>query len=124
MHLILSIGIGGFIGSVLRYLLSRAVHSMFIASFPLGTLTVNVIGCLLIGLVFELSERGGVAQPVRVFLATGIVGGFTTFSAFSNETVAMLRDGQFVDAGAYVLLSVTLGLMATFLGIAIIRLLS
>ncbi len=122
MKLILAIGAGSFIGGSCRYLLAQYFQEKFYSTFPFGTLGVNIIGCFLIGLVFGLSERGNVNQEWRLILATGVLGGFTTFSAFSNETFGMLRDGQFLYAFAYILASVLLGLIATFLGYAILKL--
>ena|ERR1035437_6785911 len=122
MKLILAIGLGSFIGGISRYLLSQFVQSKFLSAFPFGTLAVNVIGCFLIGLVYSLSERGNVTMEWRLFLATGILGGFTTFSAFSNETMAMLRDTQYWHASLYVISSVVVGLIATFLGIVTVKL--
>ncbi len=121
MKILLYIGTGSFAGGVLRYLVSRFVQARFLTAFPAGTLAVNVIGCFLIGLVFGLSDRGGMSQEWRLFLATGLLGGFTTFSAFSNETVGMLHDGQLWQAGAYIAGSVFLGLAATFIGIIITK---
>jgi CrcB protein len=122
MKIVIVIGTGSFIGGVLRFLLSQFVQSKFLSAFPYGTLTVNITGCLLIGLVFGLADRGNITQEWRMFLATGLLGGFTTFSAFSNETIAMLRDGQFIYAATYVAASVVMGLAATFIGITIIKL--
>ncbi len=122
MKMILAIGLGSFIGGITRYLISLSIHQRILSSFPFGTLTVNILGCLLIGIVFGLADRGNMSQEWRLFLATGILGGFTTFSAFSNETVGMLRDGQFIHASAYIAASVLLGLIATFIGIMIIKL--
>jgi len=116
------IGAGSFIGGICRYLLSQFIQAKFLSAFPFGTLGVNILGCFLIGIVFGLSERGTVNQEWRLFLATGLLGGFTTFSAFSNETVAMLRDGQVGYAFAYIASSILLGVMATFTGIAILKL--
>ena len=121
MKIILAIGTGSFIGGVFRYLLSQFIQTKFLSTFPFGTLTVNIIGCLLIGLVFGLSDRGNMTQEWRLFLATGLIGGFTTFSAFSNETVSMLHDGQLWYASAYIFSSVIVGLIATFIGITIIK---
>ncbi|MFN3385951.1 MAG: fluoride efflux transporter CrcB [Candidatus Thermochlorobacter sp.] len=121
MKTLLSIGIGSFIGGALRYLVAQQVQKNVLSTFPFGTLSVNIVGCFLIGLVFALSDRGNLSQEWRLFLATGICGGFTTFSAFSNETIALLRDGQFLYAGLYVTSSITLGLAATFLGYAILK---
>ncbi len=124
MKILLAVGTGSFIGGVLRYLVSQLIQSKFLSSFPFGTMFVNIAGCFLIGIIFGLSERGNLSQEWRIFLATGILGGFTTFSAFSNEAVSMLRDGQFLFASAYVGASVFLGLIATFLGVLIIKVVS
>lgn len=121
MQILLMIGIGSFIGGALRYVLSQKIQQSVLSTFPFGTLSVNILGCFLIGLVFALSDRGALSQEWRLFLATGICGGFTTFSAFSNETLALLRDGQFLYAGLYVMLSVLLGVLATFLGYATLK---
>jgi len=122
MKILLAIGTGSFLGGVFRYLLSQFVQTRVLSTFPYGTMIVNIIGCFLIGLVFGFSERGNLTQEWRLFLATGLLGGFTTFSAFSNETVGMLRDGQFFYASTYIVSSVIIGLIATFLGITIIKL--
>src|SRR5438105_7416669 len=106
MKLILAIGLGSFIGGISRYILSQLMQNKFLSTFPFGTLGVNIIGCFLIGVVFALNERGNISMEWRLFLATGILGGFTTFSAFSNETVGMLRDGQYWYAFAYIATSV------------------
>ncbi len=121
MKLALLVGTGSFVGGSLRYLLSQFVQGKSSTAFPFGTLTVNLTGCLLIGFLFGLSERINIPQEWRLFIATGILGGFTTFSAFSNETVSLLRDGQFWTASVYVLSSVMLGLIATFTGIFITK---
>jgi CrcB protein len=122
MKLLLFIGTGSFIGGILRYLLSFFITSRSNSSFPFGTFAVNIIGCLLIGLVFAISEKISLAQEWRLFLATGILGGFTTFSAFSNESLTLLRDGQFLIAGLYISLSVFVGIAATLIGYALIKL--
>jgi fluoride exporter len=121
MRLVLLVGAGSFIGGIFRYLLSTLVHSRILTTYPLGTMTVNILGSFLIGLVFGLSERGNISMEWRLFLATGILGGFTTFSAFSNETVGLIREGQFWLAGSYVTGSVLLGLLATFSGILLVK---
>jgi CrcB protein len=121
MKIILAIGTGSFLGGVLRYLFSQSIQSRFLYAFPFGTLTVNIVGCFLIGIVFGISERGNMSHEWRLFLAVGLLGGFTTFSAFSNETVGLLRDGQFFYASAYILASVALTLVATFLGFSLIK---
>ena len=122
MRILLAIGAGSFIGGISRFLLSQFVQSKFSIVFPFGTMTVNILGCLLIGLVFGLSDKGNFSQEMRLFLATGILGGFTTFSAFTNETLALVNDGQFIYAGTYVAASVLLGLFATFAGLNFVKL--
>ena len=116
MKLILIVGIGSFLGGILRYVLSQWVQAKFLSTFPFGTLSVNLIGCLVIGLVYAFSERSLMSSDWKLFLATGICGGFTTFSAFSVETFSLLRNGQYGSAGGYILASVVLGVMFTFLG--------
>lgn len=123
MKIILAIGIGSFIGGILRYLLAVFVQNKFLTTFPLGTFTVNIIACFFIGVVFGLSERGNINSEWRIFLATGILGGFSTFSSFSNETVSLLRDGQLWYAFGYIAGSVIIGIAATFAGISVIKLL-
>jgi CrcB protein len=115
---LLLIGTGGFIGSIFRYLISGSVQaaSQSIA-FPYGTLAVNVIGCFLIGFLSELAESRSLFSPeTRAFLIVGILGGFTTFSAFGNETLNLLRDGERALAAINVIAQILLGLGAVWLG--------
>jgi CrcB protein len=121
MRVLLLIGTGSFIGGVLRYSLSQFIQTKFLSAFPFGTLGVNILGCFTIGLVFALSERTNMSPEVRLFLATGICGGFTTFSAFSNETFSLMRDGQFLYASAYITTSVLFGVLATFFGYSLLK---
>lgn len=121
MKILLMIGIGSFIGGVCRYLMSIFIQNKFLSTFPYGTFAVNVIGCFLIGLVYALSEKGNVSMEWRLFFATGVLGGFTTFSSFSNDTIGMMRDGQYLPAFTYVACSVIIGLVATFIGISITK---
>lgn len=123
LRTLLAIGAGSFLGGTLRYLISQYVQGRYRHTFPIGTLSVNILGCFLIGLILGLASRGGVSETWRLFLATGIMGGFTTYSAFSYETVQLLRDGHVWHAGFYVCLSILLGLVATFSGIGCIKLL-
>ena len=114
----LLVAVGGAIGSVLRYGLGRLLmHGAPVQAFPYGTLAVNLLGCLAIGLVAEflLLQRILAPQP-RLLLQTGILGGFTTFSAFGLETVLMLRREQWLTAAIYVSTSVFGGLLAVWLG--------
>jgi fluoride exporter len=122
MKILMTIGLGSFIGGVFRYLIAEFVQTRYLSNFPIGTLTVNIIGCFLIGIVFGLADKGNLSQEWRLFLATGLLGGFTTFSAFSIETIGMFRDGQFWNAAAYIIVSITLGLFVAFIGISIIKL--
>ncbi len=121
MKILLFIGTGSFIGGVLRYLLAQLIQAKTTDSFPWGTLAVNILGCFLIGIVFGLAHKGSIPNEWKLFLATGLLGGFTTFSAFSNETVIMLREGQYLFATGYVSGSVFIGLAATFAGYALIK---
>jgi len=121
MKTIVAIGLGSCIGGTCRYLVWQFVQNKFLSTFPYGTLLVNIIGCFLIGIVFALGERGNISIEWRFFLATGILGGFTTFSAFSNEAVGLLRNGQLLQAFIYILVSVFMGVLATFIGIYLIK---
>ncbi len=119
MRLILFIGLGSFIGGISRYLITLFIHSKGFNAFPYGTLAVNVVGCFLIGIIYGISGRSGLSNEWRLFLATGVLGGFTTFSAFSYETISLMRDGQSGAALLYILCSVILGLLATWGGIVV-----
>lgn len=121
MKIILAIGAGSFIGGIARYLISVFINNKTISSFPFGTLAVNILGCFLIGLVYSLSEKGSVNNELGLFIATGILGGFTTFSAFSLETATMLREGHFSNALIYTALSIILGFAATIFGFFLIK---
>ena len=125
MTRILLVGAGGFVGSVLRYALSSWVQQSARGSllpygtgslFPYGTLAVNVLGCFAIGILVQLAERSAIDAEVRLLLATGLLGGFTTFSAFGNETLDLLREDARSLAAANVLANVLLGLAAVHLG--------
>lgn len=118
---LVAIALGGAIGSVLRYLLGGAVQRAAHAGFPYGTLAVNVVGCLAIGLVVQHFMNLEPSPAVRGFLVVGLCGGFTTFSAFSNETIGLLYGGSYMRAISYVLLSVSLSLVATAAGFMIAR---
>ena len=113
MKLILFIGTGSFIGGVFRYLLSLLIQSKTASLFPLPTLIVNIIGCFFIGIVIGFFDKGQISNEWKLFFATGVLGGFTTFSAFSLETFVLFREGHVGYALLYVLASVFLGLLAT-----------
>jgi fluoride exporter len=119
---LLVIGTGGFLGSISRFLASRIVQNNFPSAFPFGTFFVNIAGCLLIGLIYGFSERSSLLTPGwKMFLTVGFCGGFTTFSTFANENLALLRDGSFFHFFLYTGLSVFLGIGATFFGVILTK---
>jgi CrcB protein len=110
--------LGGGLGAATRYWLSGWVHERLGSAFPYGTLTVNILGCFVIGLVMGSMEERFLSHPsLRVFLTIGILGGFTTFSSFSYETIAMIRDGEFAYASLNVLASVLCCISGTWIGL-------
>jgi CrcB protein len=119
---LLLVGTGGFLGSVSRFLASRLIQNNLPSAFPFGTFFVNITGCLLIGLIYGFSDRSSLLTPGwKMFLAAGFCGGFTTFSTFANENLALLRDGNFFHFAIYTSLSVFLGITATFFGVLITK---
>jgi CrcB protein len=122
MSAVLAVALGGAIGSVGRYLLARACMGWFGAGFPWGTLAVNALGGIAIGALAQLFEQRLTASAeLRAFLVTGILGGFTTFSAFSLEVVDLWRSGAALAALAYVLASVVLAVGGVVAGMALAR---
>ena len=116
------IGTGGLIGSIARYLTASYFTKVFPSAFPYGTFIVNVVGCLIIGIVFGLSERFSWLTPEwRFFLATGICGGFTTFSSFAYENIKLIQEGNFLVFAAYSIASFALGLLAVFIGLTLTK---
>ena len=116
------VGIGGFLGAISRYGVALWIGQKWGRSFPLGTLAVNISGCLLIGLFMPLlTERFLVNPQWRLFLTVGFLGAFTTFSTFEYETGALLRDGEWLFAGVNVVLSVMVGFVALKIGELIAR---
>jgi fluoride exporter len=122
MKTTLLIGLGSFIGGMGRYLIWKVIQTQFVTVFPYGTFTVNVVGCFLIGVVFGWSAKGNLDPTWQLFLTTGILGGFTTFSAFSIETINMLRSGNTGVAFGYVALSLLFGFAGTIAGFSITKL--
>jgi fluoride exporter len=112
------VGLGGFLGALGRYGLSGWVQRQFpLAGFPYGTLAVNLLGCLLIGMMASLMESRGLFSPeFRLFALIGVLGGFTTFSTLGYETFAMLRDAEYFRATANVTLHVAAGLTLVWVG--------
>ncbi len=121
---IMAIALGGAAGSVLRYLLGDAVQRAAAAGFPYGTLVVNIVGCLAIGILVQLFMNAEPLSPMRGLLIVGFCGGFTTFSSFSIETLELLNAGDYKRALLYVSLSVSLCLAATAAGLSLTRALS
>lgn len=118
MTQLLLVGIGGFVGSVLRYWVSGMVQGRFQpSSFPYGTLTVNVIGCFIIGVLYQLGETRAIfTAETRLLVFVGFLGGFTTFSTFGNETVNLMRLETFGIAAVNIAAHIILGLGAVWLG--------
>jgi fluoride exporter len=121
MKAVLLVAFGGALGSVARYKLSEyLLHQTSDWRFPAGTFTVNVIGCMLAGLLAGLAEQRDIlSADTRLLLFTGVLGGFTTFSAFGLETMFLLKRGDVLVASANVILSVVAGLSALWLGMAV-----
>jgi CrcB protein len=119
------VGLGGFVGSALRFLVGGWVHRALPGtSFPVGTFTVNLVGCLVIGLLGGLIDlRQALGPNGRLFLMIGLLGGFTTFSSFSYETFALAQDAEWLRAAANVGLQVVLGLGAAWAGYTAVRML-
>jgi len=114
---VLLIGTGGFIGSVARYFVSKLSTRVEWFAVPVGTLTVNVLGSLIIGFLIGISEKSPILTvELRMFLMVGLCGGFTTFSSFTGENLMLLRNGQILSLFLYTGLSVVLGFMAVYFG--------
>lgn len=114
---ILLVGSGGFIGSVARYFITRMSLFSGFLSLPLGTLVVNVTGSFVLGFLVGLADRTMLlSSEWRLFLMVGLCGGFTTFSTFAGENMALLHSGQYITMALYTGLSVFLGLIAVFMG--------
>jgi len=115
---IIFVALGGALGSVSRYLLGTWIQSVSKSiDFPFGTLTVNLIGCFVIGFLSQLAEARGVfTSETRALVFVGVLGGFTTFSSFGNDTINLLRDGEMFNALANVGANVILGLLLVWLG--------
>jgi CrcB protein len=122
---LLVVGLGGFVGAVLRYALSSFAQDRYGGGFPLGTLCVNVIGCFLAGALWTFfGDRELLAPNTRLFLGIGLLGSLTTFSAFGVETVGLARDGELPLALLSVAGNVVLGVAAVLLGHGAMRLAS
>jgi fluoride exporter len=116
--------LGGGLGAALRHGVNIAAARLLGTAFPYGTLAINVLGSLAMGLIAEyFALKVGLPQRWRLFLTTGVLGGFTTFSAFSLEAALLYERGQIAGAALYVVASVVLAIGALFAGLAIVRML-
>jgi len=115
-------GLGGFIGTCLRFLTGKLAHILTASAFPWGTFAVNVVGSFVIGIFFGLAEKTHVVSPsMNVFLITGFCGGFTTFSSFADDMFLLLQQKHWLYFGLYVGLSFLLGLLLVWLGRSLVK---
>ena len=122
MQTLLCVAAGGALGVSSRYLVGIASGRLFGLGFPWGTLIVNVLGCLIMGLLIEaMALRWTVSNDLRAFLTVGLLGGFTTFSAFSVDFALLFERDEYLSAGLYLFASVGLSIAALFAGLAIVR---
>ena len=120
---LLIVGFGGFIGTVFRFLISHHIQVSYVSVFPWSTFLINILGSLLIGVFFGLSEKGNLLSPEwRIFLTVGICGGFTTFSSFADDAFILLQNKEWLRFTVYPTLSFFLGLSAVFIGRTLIKL--
>jgi CrcB protein len=120
--MILLVGAGGAIGSVARFLSQQMIARYYPSSFPWGTLIVNIVGCFIIGIVYAFGEKGNLLSPeMRLLLATGFCGGFTTFSTFAYENISLMREGELLYTFLYIAASITVGFLAAYIGIFVVK---
>ncbi|MDD5878881.1 MAG: fluoride efflux transporter CrcB [Clostridiales bacterium] len=119
---IICVGCGGFLGAISRYIISIYTSKQFLFKIPLGTLIVNVLGGFLIGFIMELTIKNNFISPqLKLFLTTGIMGGLTTFSTFSYETIVLIKEGNILLAILNILLNLILSLLGVVLGNIVIK---
>lgn len=113
---------GSAAGGSLRYITSLMIQSKNTTQFPLGTFLINLIGCFIIGMIYAIASRNAsTGSDIKLLLATGFCGGFTTFSAFAFENLELFKSGQHLTALLYIILSVVLGILAVILGAYLIK---
>ncbi|MFO7863295.1 MAG: fluoride efflux transporter CrcB [Salinivirgaceae bacterium] len=119
---ILIIGLGGFLGTIARFLISKVIQEQTSSAFPWHTFAVNIIGSFIIGIIIAASFKNpGMNPTLKSFLAIGFCGGFTTFSTFALENQYLLATQQYITLALYILLSIITGILAVFLGMILIR---
>lgn len=118
----LFIGAGGFIGAISRFLVSKISFLKFNENLPLPTISVNVLGCFIIGIVATLYAKNQISSNLFHFIVVGFLGSFTTFSAFGLETVKLFNSGRFYSALINIFLSVVMGIFAAYIGFKVIKL--
>ncbi|MEP7277937.1 MAG: fluoride efflux transporter CrcB [Bacteroidota bacterium] len=122
MKAIFIIWLGGGLGSIFRYLMQLGVGRYITERFPVGTVLVNITGCFIIGVLYGLSDKYAWLNPGwQLFLVTGLCGGFTTFSGFSFESIALARQGNYLYCVVYIVSSVVIGIMSTVGGAALFK---
>jgi len=122
MKAVFIVAAGSGLGGVMRYLMQLIIYKRHPTVFPLGIFAVNVVGCFLIGIFYALAEKQNIiSTETRLFLITGICGGFTTFSTFSLDNIALLKSGNYLYFFIYAIGSVVIGLLATYLGILLFK---
>lgn len=111
------VGLGGAVGTILRYLISIYLSKSYSGEFPLATFFINITGCILIGLFIGLAERYQfINADMRLFLVTGLCGGYTTFSTFSSENLQLIQNNNFIVLFSYIFFSLFIGIIGVWLG--------